>query len=232
MVSVTLGQALEHLSRTRGGSPLVTHYAPGGDRTELSVTSFANWVDKTANLLDELGLDADADVALPVLDERPGHWMALIWPFALWARGAAARVLPRAAASGADMAVIGPDDPQPVAAVTLACSLHPWALPLTGLPDGVVDFASAAIAQPDAHLRLPSNPDDLAWADPMRELTFADVDAVAVSSARIAATPTDAWDGVALIVAAIRGGGSVVLIEPSAGLDVAAIAAAEKADVR
>ena len=64
---------LDRLTRTAGGAPLLTHYGPAGERTELSVASFANWVAKTVNLLDDLGM-ADGDVAsLPVLADRPAH---------------------------------------------------------------------------------------------------------------------------------------------------------------
>ena len=73
--------------RTSGGAPLLTHYGPAGERTERSVASFANWVAKTVNLLDEVGADADTTVALPVLAQRPAHWMGLVWPFALWQAG-------------------------------------------------------------------------------------------------------------------------------------------------
>ena len=44
--------ALEHRVRTAGAEPLLTHYdLDSGGRTELSVTSYANWVAKTANLI-------------------------------------------------------------------------------------------------------------------------------------------------------------------------------------
>ena len=40
--------------RDQGASPLFTYYDPGGgERIELSGVSFANWVDKTSNLLVE-----------------------------------------------------------------------------------------------------------------------------------------------------------------------------------
>ena len=44
--------------RDRGSEPLITYYdLVSGERTELSGVSFANWVDKTSNLLvDELML--------------------------------------------------------------------------------------------------------------------------------------------------------------------------------
>jgi uncharacterized protein (TIGR03089 family) len=55
-----------------------------GERTELSVATFANWVAKTANLCrDELGLDIGARVAIAL----PLHWQAAVWWQACWASG-------------------------------------------------------------------------------------------------------------------------------------------------
>ena len=48
--------ALQRRARTSGGEPLLTHYdLDTGGRTELSVAPFANWVAKTANLIEDLG---------------------------------------------------------------------------------------------------------------------------------------------------------------------------------
>ena len=213
--------------RSAGAGPLLTHYAADGARTELSATSFANWVDKTANLLDELGLDADADVALPVALEAPGHWMTLVWPFALWQRGVTARVCSRTYAVGADLAVIGPHDAAPVAADTLACSLHPWALPLTGLPAGVADFAAEALAQPDAHAVVPPAPGALAWVEAERRVSHAEVAAVPPESDRVLAVVDEAWAVVSTLVAVILGGGSLVVVESPDAIE--AVARAERA---
>jgi hypothetical protein len=44
--------------REGGSRPLLTYYRPAaGERTEFSATSFANWVDKTANLLSTLDVE-------------------------------------------------------------------------------------------------------------------------------------------------------------------------------
>lgn len=222
-------QLLVLASRTRGGQPLLTHYRPqDGERTELSVASFANWVDKTANLLDDLGVDEDSLVVLPVLADRPGHWMGLVWPFALWQRGLAANVRPREHSSDADLAVIGPDDPTAVALDTIACSLHPWGLALQGLPAGVLDFSSEALAQPDLHHSVAADPDAPAWNDAERDLIFAELFELSGVSSRVALVPRDAWDAVASIARAILGGGSVVLVEGTRA-EADEIAATERA---
>lgn len=203
----------------------MTHYGPAGERTELSVASFANWVAKTTNLLEDLGVDEDAVVVLPVLAERPAHWMGLVWPFALWQAGLAAAVL----AEDPDVAVIGPTSPTPVAPTTLACSLDPWGRPLSDLPAGVADYSSEALAQPDAAAVRPGGPEAPAWLDAERTLTVGDVSALEPITDRVLARPTSAWEAVSLLARAILGGGSVVLTETSG--DPARTASAEKARV-
>ena len=58
-------------------SPLVTYYdESSGERIELSATSFANWVNKTANLIrDEMGLSEGEAIFL----DLPLHWQSLVW---------------------------------------------------------------------------------------------------------------------------------------------------------
>jgi uncharacterized protein (TIGR03089 family) len=65
--------------------PLITFYDDGsGERVELSVVTFANWVAKTANLLvDGLGAQPGHQVAL----DLPVHWQGAVWHAACWAAG-------------------------------------------------------------------------------------------------------------------------------------------------
>jgi uncharacterized protein (TIGR03089 family) len=64
---------------------LLTFYDDAtGERAELSVATFANWVAKTANLCrDDLDLDVGARVAIAL----PVHWQAAVWWQACWASG-------------------------------------------------------------------------------------------------------------------------------------------------
>ncbi len=102
--------ALQRRVRTAGADPLLTHYdLDAGGRTELSVATFANWVAKTANLIEDLGADSGV-VGLPLALRRPGHWMTLLWPLAAWQRECAIAL----DAAGADVAVVGPVDPRPL----------------------------------------------------------------------------------------------------------------------
>ncbi|WP_040161551.1 TIGR03089 family protein [Nigerium massiliense] len=218
-------------ARRDPGSPLLTHYHPAaGERVELNARSLANWLDKTANLLDALGVDADSEVALPVLLERPAGWMGLLLPPACWQRGVGCRVTGRDEASSADVAVIGPADLAAVAPDTLACSMHPWGLGLPALPEGVTDFSSAALAEPDVHTGQPADPDAIAWADAEREVTFAELAALPGSGERVLLHTDDPWTAVSGLWTALSGDGSLVLVEGDADeATLARLADAERA---
>src|SRR5213076_3247234 len=86
------------------GQPLVTAYDDAtGERTELSVTTYANWVSKTANLFtDDLGLDAGDTVLL----DLPAHWLVPVFLGAAWSSALAVTTDPSVAH---DVVVCGPD---------------------------------------------------------------------------------------------------------------------------
>jgi uncharacterized protein (TIGR03089 family) len=97
-----------------------------GERTELSVATFANWVAKTANLLrDDLGLAAGARVRL----QLPVHWQAAVWLQACWAMGLTA-VLDGTGA--ADLAVVPHEQAEVDAAEVVSLGLGPMGLPRPG----------------------------------------------------------------------------------------------------
>ncbi len=203
--------ALQRRARTSGGEPLLTHYdLDAGGRTELSVATFANWVAKTANLIEDLGADSGL-VALPLALSRPGHWMTLLWPLAAWQRECAITL----DAAGADLAVIGPDDPHPVLpGATLACSLHPLGLGLRDLPDGVLDFTGEALTQPDQAGTLPSTANAPAWIDGSVVLSHADLAATTPIAGRVLVRPLGALETLrAAILGPLLGGGSSVVVE-------------------
>lgn len=220
--------ALANRVRSGGGAPLLTWYRPQtGARTELSVKTFANWVDKTANLIDTLGVEGT--VAGPISLSRPGHWMSLLWPLAAWQRGLAYRAgLPE---PGDELVVVGPESPHPEpAAITIACSLHPLALGLSELPDGVLDFTAEALAEPDAHWATGVDPAAAAWVDADHRLDHAAIALVEPEAGRVLVRPATAWDTlVRAVLAPIRGGGSAVVVEgPVDAAELARLAAAER----
>jgi uncharacterized protein (TIGR03089 family) len=222
-------RALTDRCRRSGADPLLTWYRPEtGARTELSVRSFANWVDKTANLLDTL--EVTGLVAGPLCADHPGHWMSLVWPVAAWQRGCGFTPAPSPAA---ELFVVGPEAPQShLPAVTIACSLHPLALGLRDLPSGVLDFTGEALAEPDAHYATPVVADAVAWQDPGRQISHAALAQVTEQAGRVLVRPTTAWDTlVAALLGPLLGGGSAVVVEgPVAADALARLAATERAN--
>ncbi len=161
--------ALTTLLRTDPARPLVTFYDDAtGERIELSVTSYANWVAKTAGLAqDELDLERGG----LVLVDLPTHWLGAVWLGAAWSLGLVVTDDP-ASAVEADLVVCGPDrlaayaehaDRVPV----VALSLRPLGGRFTEpLPTGVTDYGAVVLAQPDAFTAYdPPRGDDPAWRD-------------------------------------------------------------------
>lgn len=150
--------ALRRRVARHGAPPLITYYdGADGSRAELSAVTFANWVDKTANLIAELGHDDGEPVDLALAETHPGHWVTLVWVAAAWQRGCP--VSPRG--SGADLLVVGPGDHRR-AATTVACSLHPLGLGFPEPPVGAVDYREV-LAQPDLPDPSPLGESDI-WA--------------------------------------------------------------------
>ncbi len=127
--------------------PLITYYDDAtGERTEVSATTLANWVAKTANLLrDELDVDSGDGVCLLL----PAHWQSAVLLLAVWSLGA----VPAVTAPGA--AVIVADEgslPTALAASTdavLGVSLAPMNGALSSTPAGVVDYAAEVLGAGD-----------------------------------------------------------------------------------
>jgi uncharacterized protein (TIGR03089 family) len=126
--------------------PLITHYDDAtGERVELSATTLANWVAKTANLLqDEFDVGPGSTVAVVL----PVHWQTAAVLLAVWSCGAA--VLDTAAEdddrlTDADvvLAAAGRLEPLEEAGVEelLGLSLHPLGMGMTGYTGPARDFA-------------------------------------------------------------------------------------------
>lgn len=234
-VSALISERLaRRVSGGNAGTPLVTYYElASGERTELSAVTFGNWVAKTANLLDELGV-AEGDVVRLDLGKRaPGHWVTFVWQAACWQVGACvAAVRPDGPVA---VTVAGPDwagYETSTASEIVACSLHPLGLgfPEGVLPTGVLDYSVEARGQPDLYVGTTPAPDALAWTDAERTLTQADLVAFEAPPQRRLVRPTDAWttcrDG--LLTALITGGSTVVVVGEEE-VEVARIAATEGA---
>jgi uncharacterized protein (TIGR03089 family) len=136
--------------RRSPATPLLTSYDDATDaRVELSAATLANWVAKTANLLqDECDIGPGSTVALAL----PVHWQTAAVLLGAWSCGAA--VLDTALeddgrAAGADVVLAaqdrlpaleeGYDDTSP--AELWGLSLHPLGLGMTGYAGAARDFA-------------------------------------------------------------------------------------------
>lgn len=220
MISVVA--ALERRVRLDGARPLVTWYGDNGARIELSGTTFANWVDKTVNLLASLGAEDAPRVAMPLLLDHPDHWVSLVWVMATWQLGGEVLAAHRKDAEG-DVAVVGPEQPHPVAGVeTVACSLHPLGLGFAAPLMGVTDYAEV-LSQPDVHWGSPSPLDRVCFCDTAADLTGTGLLAtVTPTSQRVLVQASSPRQTVRdALVAPLLGGGSAVLVHN--GLDGAVL---------
>ncbi|MGH8866448.1 MAG: TIGR03089 family protein [Actinomycetes bacterium] len=129
--------------------PLLTFYDDEtGERVELSVATYENWVAKTANLLvDGLAVEPGSTVALLL----PLHWQAAVWLSACWAVGVVAE--PGGDPAAADVVVSGPDTLEQAAAAgapdTVGLSLRPMNARLSEIPEGVTDYAAEVLTYGD-----------------------------------------------------------------------------------
>ena len=164
MTASTFPQLLDDEVRRSGSRPLVTFYDDEtGERVELSVVTYANWVAKTAGVLqDEIGLERGDTV----LVDLPTHWLAPVWLGACWSTGLAVTDDPDAAG---DLVVCGPEGLERYAASgrpVVALSLLPMGQRFRQpLPQGVTDFGAVVWGQPDSFVAYdPPEAADTAWA--------------------------------------------------------------------
>lgn len=191
MVPVTTFSALLDRRLTADpGQPLVTFYDDAsGERTELSVKTYANWVSKTANLyVDELMLDPGD--ALRV--DLPTHWLGPVFLGAAWSCGL------ELVDGDAAVSVVGPDGVEAATGTTLACSLLPFATRFRDpLPPEVIDHGALWPGQSDVFSPVDATELAVPAADDRRVIT--DVNPL-----------TEA--GRSLFLGLIAGRGSLVLV--------------------
>lgn len=204
---------------TDPGRPLVTFYDDAtGERVELSVATFANWVAKTANLLQgDLGAEPGDRVAVLL----PAHWQTAVWLIACSSVGVVADLGGDAAA--ADVVVSGPDSLE----AALACGGERVALALRPLggrfpttPAGFVDYAVEVPGQGDRfQAYAPVGAGEAAVAVGGVEFSGGEVVGRALADAGrfggdrvLSGLSYDTWDGVSAgLYAPLASGGSVVL---------------------
>ncbi len=225
----TFPDALTEQLRVDPGRPLVTFYDDAtGERIELSVTTYANWVAKTAGLMqDELDVERDG----LVLVDLPTHWLGAVWLGAVWSVGATV-TFDRTRAEEADLIVCGPDSlaafaPRAAAVPVVALSLRPLGARFAeSLPPGVVDYGAVVLGQPDSFISYdPPAGDDAAWAGASGVRTQSDLLADAAAAPVVApqgrlltdANPCSPDGLTALLSPLLAGGGTVWVRHPDPG---------------
>lgn len=158
----TFPAVLARSLRADPGRPLVTFYDHGtGERVELSVTTYANWVAKASSLLVE---EHDLERGSTLRVDLPAHWLTTVFLGAAWNAG---------------LVVTGDDEPDAVVCgptrvdhwadraadlPVLACSLLPLGVRFPDpLPAGVHDVGVDIWSQPDSFVPWdPVQDDDVA----------------------------------------------------------------------
>jgi uncharacterized protein (TIGR03089 family) len=213
-MSPLLSERLQQRVRSNGSAPLLTYYdLDSGERTELSATSFSNWVDKTSNLLiDDVAVDQGDAIGMPLALEAPGHWLTAVWQVACWQVGLVVdltnRSMPAAVVTGRQWQDYADRD-------IFACALHPMGFGFTEpLPNGVRDYAIEVRTHADGYFGTPPDPSARAWVDAERSLTQADLVNLDGPSLRRLVRAGDPWttcrDGV--VTALVTGGSAVVVV--------------------
>ena len=139
--------------------PLVTHYDDAtGERVDLSGTTAGNWAAKAANLLRD---ECDVEPGTRVAALLPAHWQSATVLLALWSCGAELVTDPATAdwvLTDVEPVGVGPGGG------VVALSLDAFGQGLSGLPAGVVDFATEVRVHGDEFVAWGPVPGDaVAW---------------------------------------------------------------------
>lgn len=206
-----------------------------GERVELSVATYANWVAKAASLLvDELDLERGDRLRI----DLPAHWLVPVFLGAAWTAG-----LVVTDADAPDAVVCGPDSldawaTQTAERVVLACSLLPLGVRFADpVPPGVHDVGVEIWSQPDAFTPWdPPGPDDPAiqreGADlAQRDLGQAAAGPLVSDGGRLLTTANPATD-IAVFTDPLYRSGSVVLVAQTDREQLEAVHTAERATAR
>ncbi|GAA4732577.1 TIGR03089 family protein [Nocardioides endophyticus] len=236
----TFSDVLARQLRTDPGRPLVTFYDEAtGERVELSATTYANWVAKTASLLTE---EHDLERGQRLAIDLPTHWLGPVFLGAAWTVG----LVVVGPDDEADAVVCGPDSLDRWAAYAgdrpvLACSLLPLGVRFAEpVPADVHDVGIEVWSQPDAFVSYdPPGAEDPATAGEYGDHTHAETWRAAavgrllsdggrlLSEANPASPP-----GLASFTEPLARGGSLVLVVHSEPERLAATYVAERATAR
>jgi uncharacterized protein (TIGR03089 family) len=236
----TFSDVLARQLRTDPGLPLITFYDEAtGERVELSTTTYANWVAKTASLLTE---EHDLERGQRLAVDLPAHWLGPVFLGAAWTVGLVV-VGPE---DDADAVVCGPAtldrwaaraDDLPV----LACSLLPLGVRFAApVPPAVHDVGVEVWSQPDAFVSYdPPGGDDPATSGSLGDSTHSAMWRAAAAGTFVSdggrllseANPASP-PGIASFTEPLARGGSLVLVVHSEPERLAATYVAERATAR
>jgi uncharacterized protein (TIGR03089 family) len=226
----TFPQLLAGLLAGVAGRPLVTFYdVATGERTELSVATYANWVAKVSSLLtDELALEGGERL----LVDLPVHWLGTVVLGAAWNCG-----LEVVWDGDAAAVVTGPEGvdrwaeevgTRPV----LASALLPLAGPFPGrVPTGVHDLGIEVWSQPDAFVpwSLPGDDDPAVAGISQGELwRTAAAEAVHGGGRLLSESNPASPSGLVSFTGPLSSSGSLVLVANASVERLARIAADER----
>lgn len=242
----TFADVLARQLRADSSRPLITFYDEAtGERVELSVTTYANWVAKAASLLAE---EHDLERGGSLCVDLPAHWLAPVFLGAAWTVGLVVTGPEdyRLDGGGPAAVVCGPGslerwaeraDDLPV----LACSLLPLGVRFAEpLPAGVHDVGIEIWSQPDAFAPWdPPAADDLATAASYGEATQGETWSAAAAGSLLTdggrlltgANPASP-PGIATFTEPLVRGGSLVLVTHAGPERLEAIYATERATAR
>jgi uncharacterized protein (TIGR03089 family) len=221
------------------GRPLVTFYdLVTGERVELSVTTYANWVAKASSLLAE---EHDLERGGTLRIDLPPHWLGPVFLGAAWSIGLAVSVEDGADAQP-DAVVTGPEGlarwaPYADRLPVLACALLPMGVRYADpLAPGVHDVGVEVWSQPDSFTAWdrPGGEDAATNAVTQDELwSLAAAGSSLTDGGRLLAVANPASpSGLACFVEPLARSGSLVLVSvPDGPLDVSRleeIAASER----
>lgn len=234
MIPQTFPEALHTALSSDPGRPFVTFYdETTGERVELSLTTYANWVAKASSLLaDEHGLERGQSLCI----DLPPHWLSTVFLGAAWNVGLVVTRPDHLGDAGRpDAVVCGPAALERWAAsatLVLACALLPLGVRFADpLPDGVHDVGVEVWGQPDSFVPWdPPQPDDPAtsWGLSQRELWTAAAGSLAGGSRLLSETDPASPPGAASLTGPLLARGSVVLVTGAGPDRLAAIAATER----
>jgi len=236
---VTFADVLSTQLRGDPGRPLVTFYDDAsGERVELSVTTYANWVAKAASLLVE---DHELERGDTLRIDLPPHWLGPVFLGAAWMAG-----LTVTDEDAPDAVVCGPDELPTWAEragelPVLACSLLPLGVRFAEpVPPDVHDVGIDIWSQPDSF--IPSDPpgeDDVAYdlggdAETHGQLwTTAAAGSLVTDGGRLLSETNPASPpGIRSFAEPLARGGSLILVVRAEPDRVEATYAAERATAR